>query len=90
MLPPPLPLEILRLVIEFTDSSTTLAALARVNQDLSEVALDKLWSRLDCLYALAKCMPNVLWDEYETKHSDGFFRYKERIVVSVVSISGLL
>jgi hypothetical protein len=62
-----LPLFVAQLVVDAVDSPSTLVSLACANRALCEIALDKIWYRLDNLYALAKCMPLELWDEYEVR-----------------------
>jgi hypothetical protein len=78
-----LPYDIVRLILEYVDSPAELAAWALVNRNLSEVALNKLWSRIDGFYTLAKCMPESLWIEREiTREDEYYLSYKERVIVS--------
>jgi hypothetical protein len=77
-----LPLDVLRLIIDACESRSTLALLAQTSQVVSELALDKLWYKLDNLYILAKCMPAQVWDEYETVNDVKYFHDKYREVVS--------
>jgi hypothetical protein len=53
---PQLPFDVFDLIVENVSSTNTLASLAHTNRALSNIALDKLWYRLDDPYALAKCM----------------------------------
>jgi hypothetical protein len=62
----------------------TLAILARTSRYFHELALDALWSTLYDFRALAKCMPDHLWEEVEIVEPQ-FHNRPSHTVTSIVS-----
>jgi hypothetical protein len=59
-------LDIVTHLVDSVESRATLVALSSLNRLFSEVSLDKLWSRLDNLYALAKVMRDDIYVERDS------------------------
>jgi hypothetical protein len=78
--------EIVKLIVDAIDpdDKRTLDMLSRTGRRFHEPALDALWSTLDDLSALAKFMPDHLWETVEE------YKPREQSLCIFISIASVI